>query len=212
MKQPLLRYLPAEIVHRPKQGFGLPDQCWSKDRLLDLAEDRLPESDGQLTSYLDRDCLRAIWPARDTRLVFTFIRSGQSWCWKSGSARLPCRPRRSFPSRHKASVIDNRRFRDTRSGLMSRIAEPFGKTGIPVAQDLAMGEDVLNEAQSANVRNVTVTDVLRFFVVTGYLGGVLLLLVVTRRVRPGNPLRALRRWAIGLFYRVKQPRQIGTSP
>jgi asparagine synthase (glutamine-hydrolysing) len=38
LKHLALRYLPAEIVNRPKQGFGLPDQCWSQDRLLDLAD------------------------------------------------------------------------------------------------------------------------------------------------------------------------------
>jgi asparagine synthase (glutamine-hydrolysing) len=54
-----LRYLPADIVHRPKQGFGLPPQCWSRDRLLDLADDLLNGSECELGDYLDVRTLRA---------------------------------------------------------------------------------------------------------------------------------------------------------
>jgi asparagine synthase (glutamine-hydrolysing) len=58
LKQLALRYLPEAIVHRPKQGFGVPDQCWSQGRLLDLADDLLLEESGQLIRQLDRDALR----------------------------------------------------------------------------------------------------------------------------------------------------------
>jgi asparagine synthase (glutamine-hydrolysing) len=58
LKQLALRYLPAEIVNRPKQGFGLPDQCWSHDRLLNLAEELLLGSGGKVTAFLDKPRLR----------------------------------------------------------------------------------------------------------------------------------------------------------
>ena len=58
LKQLALRYLPVEIVNRPKQGFGVPDQCWSQGRLLDLAEDLLFRPGAHLTGHLDSQALR----------------------------------------------------------------------------------------------------------------------------------------------------------
>jgi asparagine synthase (glutamine-hydrolysing) len=58
MKRLALRYLPEAIVNRPKQGFGLPDQCWSQDRLLDLADDLLLGPAAQVQGYLDGQKLR----------------------------------------------------------------------------------------------------------------------------------------------------------
>jgi asparagine synthase (glutamine-hydrolysing) len=58
LKQLALRYLPPEIVNRPKQGFGVPDRCWSKDRILDLAEESLLATDGRVTQFLDKSRLR----------------------------------------------------------------------------------------------------------------------------------------------------------
>jgi asparagine synthase (glutamine-hydrolysing) len=58
LKQLALRYLPPEIVNRPKQGFGVPDQCWSMDRMLTLAEDLLLGSGGRVTGFLDKTRLR----------------------------------------------------------------------------------------------------------------------------------------------------------
>lgn len=59
LKKLCLRYLPEEIVYRPKQGFGVPDQCWSQERLLTLANDCLLGSGSRLTGYLDRTRLQA---------------------------------------------------------------------------------------------------------------------------------------------------------
>jgi asparagine synthase (glutamine-hydrolysing) len=58
IKQLALRYLPEGIVNRPKQGFGVPDQCWSQDRLLDLADDLLASPTAMLAGHLDRNKLR----------------------------------------------------------------------------------------------------------------------------------------------------------
>ena len=52
LKRLALRYLPEDIVNRPKLGFGPPDPCWSHTRLLDLADDLLG-SGSRLSSYLD---------------------------------------------------------------------------------------------------------------------------------------------------------------
>ena len=58
LKRLCLRYLPESIVYRPKQGFGVPDRCWSQERLLNLADDLLFGASGQLTTYLDAGRLR----------------------------------------------------------------------------------------------------------------------------------------------------------
>jgi asparagine synthase (glutamine-hydrolysing) len=58
LKQLCLRYLPESIVFRPKQGFGVPDRCWSQERLLDLAEDLLLGAGSRLTAFLDVGRLR----------------------------------------------------------------------------------------------------------------------------------------------------------
>jgi asparagine synthase (glutamine-hydrolysing) len=58
LKRLCLRYVPEPIVFRPKQGFGVPDRCWSQDRLLDLADDLLFRTDSQLTAHLDVRRLR----------------------------------------------------------------------------------------------------------------------------------------------------------
>jgi asparagine synthase (glutamine-hydrolysing) len=69
MKKLALRYLPASIVHRPKQGFGLPDQCWSQERLLDLADGLLLGAGAKVQDYLDGEKLRSHLAAqRDPRL------------------------------------------------------------------------------------------------------------------------------------------------
>jgi asparagine synthase (glutamine-hydrolysing) len=58
IKQLALQYLPESIVHRPKQGFGVPDQCWSQGRLLDLADSLLTGPGSRLATYLDLGQLR----------------------------------------------------------------------------------------------------------------------------------------------------------
>jgi asparagine synthase (glutamine-hydrolysing) len=58
LKRLCLRYLPESIVFRPKQGFGVPDRCWSQDRLLDLADDLLFTTSSQLLGFVDAKKLR----------------------------------------------------------------------------------------------------------------------------------------------------------
>ncbi len=69
LKRLALRYLPESIVHRPKQGFGLPDQCWSQDRLLDLADGLLLGTGARVQGHLDGQKLRRhLAGQRDPRL------------------------------------------------------------------------------------------------------------------------------------------------
>jgi asparagine synthase (glutamine-hydrolysing) len=58
LKRLCLRYLPESIVFRPKQGFGVPDRCWSQDRLLNLADDLLFTTSSHLLQFVDSRKLR----------------------------------------------------------------------------------------------------------------------------------------------------------
>jgi hypothetical protein len=81
--------------------------------------------------------------------------------------------------------------------------------GVDRGQRGSAAEEVLSEAQSADTHRVTVVDVLRFLAVSSYLSWVFLFLVVTGKVRPGNPFKALPRWLIyKLFFRVKVAREL----
>jgi asparagine synthase (glutamine-hydrolysing) len=98
LKQLALRYLPAEIVNRPKQGFGVPDQCWSQGRLLDLAEELLLSPGARLTAHLDPAALRRhLAGQRDPSRFHVY----QVWeilvleQWLRKAAALPAAQRRS---------------------------------------------------------------------------------------------------------------------
>jgi asparagine synthase (glutamine-hydrolysing) len=58
LKRLCQQYLPDSIVFRPKQGFGVPDRCWSHERLLNLADDLLFGTGSQLLGFVDRLRLR----------------------------------------------------------------------------------------------------------------------------------------------------------
>ncbi len=53
------RYLPAEWMHRPKRGFGLPTDLWSKEKLLPPLTALLLSEDGRLAEWIDRKRLVA---------------------------------------------------------------------------------------------------------------------------------------------------------
>ena len=48
LKKLAARYLPDDIINRPKMGFGLPDRTWAKDALLHLANDMLLSPHSQI--------------------------------------------------------------------------------------------------------------------------------------------------------------------
>ncbi len=51
------RYLPAEQMQRPKMGFGLPSNSWSRDDMLSLAQDTVAAPGGELGNHVDRAAL-----------------------------------------------------------------------------------------------------------------------------------------------------------
>ena len=54
------RYLPRAWLDRPKMGFGLPSNAWSKDAMLDLARELLDSPDSQLAGLLAPGALHQV--------------------------------------------------------------------------------------------------------------------------------------------------------
>ena len=60
MKNILSKYLPSELIDRPKQGFGVPIDSWLRTSLKDWAEDLLDQKiENDL--YFDSKAVRKIW-------------------------------------------------------------------------------------------------------------------------------------------------------
>jgi asparagine synthase (glutamine-hydrolysing) len=91
LKQLCLHYLPESIVFRPKQGFGIPEPDWAKERLLDLADQLFFDSASRITTFLNPARLRAHMQRQRDPRIFSFYRT---WvmlvleCWLRKSARV----------------------------------------------------------------------------------------------------------------------------
>jgi asparagine synthase (glutamine-hydrolysing) len=85
LKQSLREYLPPDILHRRKMGFGIPLKYWFRDGFEGLAENMLLGASSRSASFLSRnqvtDLLRAQQHgARDlTRRIWSLVMLEQ-WC------------------------------------------------------------------------------------------------------------------------------------
>ncbi len=61
LKQLLYRYVPRELVDRPKAGFAIPVGVWLKGPLRDWAEDLLSERALAAEGLFDADAVRQRW-------------------------------------------------------------------------------------------------------------------------------------------------------
>jgi asparagine synthase (glutamine-hydrolysing) len=58
LKDVLCQFLPAELVHRKKTGFGFPLAFWDRQSLLQQAEELLESRGTRLTDYVERKALK----------------------------------------------------------------------------------------------------------------------------------------------------------
>jgi asparagine synthase (glutamine-hydrolysing) len=61
LRQVLYRYVPRQLVERPKAGFAVPIDSWLRGRLRAWAEDLLAESQLQQDGYLNAALVRSKW-------------------------------------------------------------------------------------------------------------------------------------------------------
>jgi asparagine synthase (glutamine-hydrolysing) len=68
LKRYLERWLPRELIHRPKMGFSVPLDLWLQGELRPLAEELLLSSRASARGYFEHKAVQALWKAHGSSM------------------------------------------------------------------------------------------------------------------------------------------------
>lgn len=89
LRQVLYKYVPKELIERPKAGFAIPIGKWLRDPLREWAENLISESRLRSEGYLHPETVRRIWAEhlsghRDHTAKLWAVLMFQAWLKKNG--------------------------------------------------------------------------------------------------------------------------------
>jgi asparagine synthase (glutamine-hydrolysing) len=69
LRQIISKYIPSEVMNRPKSGFGVPIDSWLRNELKGWAEDLLSDSSLDCLGILDKNKIKHLWKTHQSGKV-----------------------------------------------------------------------------------------------------------------------------------------------
>ena len=100
-KRAIADFVPSEILHRSKQGFGLPIQQWINEQLREQIRSTLTDNRARGRGYVEQDYVAQLLADTNAAGVITRHRFGLCLCLNCGIESLLMMPAPPLASRPK---------------------------------------------------------------------------------------------------------------